>query len=260
MLSWPTGRGRTVQPKNMETNAQALKIGAVIFPGFELLDIYGPLEMLGLLRDRVSITMLAERPGEVRSNQGPKGVADAALADVSDLDVLLVPGGWGTRTEVQNEPFLDALRARAKEARFVASVCTGSALLAKAGVLDGKKATSNKLSFDWVTTQGPNVIWIREARWGGRRKYLYVVGGVGRHGHDARADPAAVRSKHESADCALGGVFLARGQDDRSFRFAGSQERKIVDGGSVCKRSHFANALHNSCHFFVPGAINLRRR
>ena len=149
----------------MNGNIEPLKIGAVLFPGFELLDIYGPLEMLGLLRERASITMLAEKRGEVRSYQGPKGVADLSLAEASSLDVLLVPGGWGTRTEVQNLPFLDLLRARAQEARFVASICTGSALLARTGILDGKRATSNKLAFDWVTTQGPNVTWIREARW-----------------------------------------------------------------------------------------------
>ena len=149
----------------MKADNQRLKIGAVIFPDFELLDIYGPLEMLGILRDRVSITMLAEKTGEVRSNQGPRGVADAALTEMSGFDILLVPGGMGTRTEVQNLPFLKALRERADEARFVASICTGSALLAKAGILDGKNATSNKLAFDWVTTQGPNVKWIREARW-----------------------------------------------------------------------------------------------
>ena len=149
----------------MESNAQPLKIGAVIFPGFELLDIYGPLEMLGLLGDRVSITMLAENAGGVKSNQGPKGVADVGLAGATGLDVLLVPGGRGTRTEVQNPVFLKLLRARADEARFVASICTGSALLAKAGVLDGRKATSNKLAFDWVTAQGPDVQWIRAARW-----------------------------------------------------------------------------------------------
>jgi len=149
----------------MEENNQRLKIGAVIFPDFELLDIYGPLEMLGLLRDRVYITMLAEQAGEVRSNQGPSGVADAALTEASRFDILLVPGGRGTRTEVLNLPFLKALRERAEESRFVASICTGSALLAKAGLLDGKKATSNKLAFDWVTTQGPNVKWVREARW-----------------------------------------------------------------------------------------------
>ena len=144
---------------------QPLKIGAVIFPGFELLDIYGPLEMLGLLRDRVSITMLGEKAGEIRSNQGPKGIADVSLADASGFDVLLVPGGSGTRVEVQNRPFLELLVTRAKEARLVASICTGSALLAKAGILDGKKATSNKLAFDWVTSQSPNVTWIKEARW-----------------------------------------------------------------------------------------------
>jgi putative intracellular protease/amidase len=149
----------------MQTNIEPLKVGAVLFPEFELLDVYGPLEMLGLLRERVSITMLAEKPGEIPSGQGPKGVADVSLADVYGLDLLLVPGGWGTRTEVHNQPFLDLLRARAQEARFVASVCTGSALLARTGILDGKRATSNKLAFAWVTTQGPKVTWIREARW-----------------------------------------------------------------------------------------------
>lgn len=149
----------------MKTNDRPLKIGAVLFPGFELLDVYGPLEMLGLLQDRVSITMLAEKRGEVRSDQGPKGVADSSLADASGFDVLLVPGGYGTRAEVRNRPFLDLLLARAKEARFVATVCTGSALLAKTGFLDGKRATSNKLVFDWATAQGPEVTWVREARW-----------------------------------------------------------------------------------------------
>lgn len=149
----------------METIPQPLKVGAVLFPAFELLDLYGPLEMLGLLGDRVSITLMAEKPGEIGSRPGPKGVADAALAEVSGLDILLVPGGWGTRTEVLNQPFLDLLRAKAEEARWVASVCTGSALLAKAGILDGRKATSNKLAFDWVKAQGPRVNWVREARW-----------------------------------------------------------------------------------------------
>jgi putative intracellular protease/amidase len=142
-----------------------LKVGALLFPGFELLDIFGPLEMLGMLGSRVAITMLAERVGEVVSNQGPKGVADLALADAANIDLLLVPGGRGTRREVGNTVLLDWLRVRANDAGYVASVCTGSALLAKAGVLDGKRATSNKLAFDWVTSQGPNVSWVRAARW-----------------------------------------------------------------------------------------------
>ncbi len=149
----------------MATPTPPLKVGAMLFQDFELLDIYGPLELLGLLRDRVSITMLAEKPGEIRSNQGPKGVADVALADASGFDIVLVPGGWGTRAGVQDAPFLAELRRLADEARYVGSICTGSALLAKAGILDGKRATSNTLAFDWVTTQGPGVTWVRQARW-----------------------------------------------------------------------------------------------
>ena len=149
----------------METNPPLLKVGAVIFPGFELLDIYGPLEMLGMLRERVSLVMLAETAGPVPNNQGPKGVADLALAEAKGIDILLIPGGWGTRKEVENTAFLDQLAILSAEAHFVASICTGSALLAKAGLLDGKKATSNKRAFDWVAAQGPRVTWIRQARW-----------------------------------------------------------------------------------------------
>src|SRR4051812_23994351 len=127
----------------MNTHTEPLKIGAILFPGFELLDIYGPLEMFGLFRERVAISMLAEKPGQIASSQGPKGVAEISLAHSLEYDVLLVPGGWGTRAEVNSEAFVDLLRARAEEARYVASICTGSALLAKTGLLDGKKATSN---------------------------------------------------------------------------------------------------------------------
>ena len=142
-----------------------LQIGTLLFPGFELLDVFGPLEMFGLLGDRVQLSMLAEQVGEVRSAQGPRSVADATLADVSDLDVLLIPGGRGTRTLVEKPGFLEQLRERSRRSRHTASVCTGSALLARAGLLDGKRATTNKLSFDWVRTQGPAVNWVQKARW-----------------------------------------------------------------------------------------------
>lgn len=158
------------QSNNMHANAQPLKIGAVIFPGFELLDIYGPLEMFGVLKDRVlrdsiTITMVAEQAGEVESAQGPKGLAESAFTEAGDFEILLVPGGPGTRTEIHNASLIDALRSLSAKARFVASICTGSALLAKAGVLDGRRATSNKIAFDWVCAQGPDVRWVREARW-----------------------------------------------------------------------------------------------
>ena len=142
-----------------------LKVAAVVFPEFELLDVYGPLELLGMLRERVSISIVAERAEAVASSQGPKTVVDSMMAEVSALDILLVPGGWGTRREVQNERLLGLLRELASKAQFVSSVCTGSALLARAGLLDGRKATSNKRAFEWAVSQGPNVTWVREARW-----------------------------------------------------------------------------------------------
>ena len=144
---------------------QPLKIGALLFAGFELLDIYGPLEMFGLLGDKISITMLAVEPGEIESSAGPMGVANESLQQAAHLDLFLIPGGIGTRTLVCDPDFLELLRKKADEARFVATICTGSALLAKTGLLDGCKATSNKLVFDWVMQQRPEVDWIRKARW-----------------------------------------------------------------------------------------------
>jgi transcriptional regulator GlxA family with amidase domain len=92
-------------------------------------------------------------------------VADTAVAYVESLDVLLVPGGWGTRREVENQALLAQLVRLAASSRFVTSVCTGSALLARAGLLDGRKATTNKRAFKWVASQGPRVEWVAEARW-----------------------------------------------------------------------------------------------
>src|SRR5574338_457732 len=79
--------------------------------------------------------------------------------------VLFVPGGMGTRREVDNPVLLGWLERRAAGATHVTSVCTGAALLARAGLLDGHRATSNKRSWDWVVSQGPRVDWVRRARW-----------------------------------------------------------------------------------------------
>jgi transcriptional regulator GlxA family with amidase domain len=159
-------------------------VGVVLFPGFEVLDVYGPLEMFAALADRpdgraggrVEISMLAENPGAVPSSQGPSSVADAALADARGPDVLLVPGGWGTRREAENAAFIGALARQCGDARFVAGVCTGSALLARAGVLDGKSATTNKRAFAWVASQGPRVNWVAQARWVEDGKYFTSSG------------------------------------------------------------------------------------
>lgn len=140
-------------------------LGVLLFPGFELLDVFGPLEMFGMLGDLVRLVLISERIGPVVSAQGPEAVASADFATHPRLDLVLVPGGIGTRKEVANQALLEWLLSVAKTAEVVASVCTGAGLLAKAGLLDGCLATTNKRAFAWVAEQGPSVHWVKQARW-----------------------------------------------------------------------------------------------
>lgn len=140
-------------------------IGALVFPGFELLDLYGPLEMFGLNRDAFEILVVAETMDPVAATPGPRTTPDEAFGDRERYDILLVPGGMGSRAGMENRVLMDWLAKQSERAEIVASVCTGSAMLAGAGVLDGKRATSNKMAWDWVVSTGPKVDWIRKARW-----------------------------------------------------------------------------------------------
>jgi len=149
-----------------------LTLGVILYPGFELLDVFGPLEMLTAVgRDRLVARIVAERAGPVPAGTvadgpvGPQVVAEFGFDDAPQLDVLLVPGGIGTFTELENANMLAFLRDRARRARVTTSVCTGSALLAKAGVLDGLRATTNKMYFSLATAQSDRVEWVQAARW-----------------------------------------------------------------------------------------------
>ena len=140
-------------------------IAALVFPGFETLDLFGPIEMFGLLQDEFSISIVAQQPGEVASAQGQRVCVDCSFNDAGNFDILLIPGGPGTRTELSNPALLDWLKTASAGAEIIMSVCTGSVLLACAGLLNGRKATSNKMSFGWVQEQGPKVDWVARARW-----------------------------------------------------------------------------------------------
>jgi transcriptional regulator GlxA family with amidase domain len=140
-------------------------LGIVLYPKFELLDVYGPVEMFGNLGTRLKVVMVAQQAGPVSSVQGPKVVADFGFDDCPPLDLMLVPGGAGTLPEMKNSVMLDWLRNRSEKTEIVMSVCSGSALLAKAGLLDGRRATSNKQYFQIAQAAGPKVEWVRKARW-----------------------------------------------------------------------------------------------
>ncbi|MCB1096633.1 MAG: DJ-1/PfpI family protein [Verrucomicrobiae bacterium] len=155
---------------------ESLTVGAVIFPGFEMLDLYGPLEMFGLAGDGFQIRIVSESGEPVESSHGPRAIADDLFSDDRRYDILLVPGGRGTRNEIHNRVILEWLKKRSWDCRFVTSVCTGSVLLAVAGVLEGRKATTNKLAFDWVASFGVNIEWQRKARWVEDGKYFTASG------------------------------------------------------------------------------------
>lgn len=146
------------------SETKKLTLGAIFYNDFELLDMYGPLEMFGIL-PLVDIVTVAEQAGPVKSAQGPKSVADYGFADCPPLDLILLPGGIGTIPELKNEAMLNFLRDRSAVAQLTMSVCSGSAILAKAGLLDGRKATSNKMWFSLATSQSDQVEWVEAARW-----------------------------------------------------------------------------------------------
>jgi putative intracellular protease/amidase len=140
-------------------------LGVVLYEGFELLDVFGPAEVFGSLGGKVKLVMVAEEAGPVKSAQGPTVLADVGFKDCPRLDLVLVPGGIGTLSELRNETLLTWIRERGDDAEIVMSVCSGSAILAKAGILDGRRATSNKRFFRLATAQSDKVEWIKEARW-----------------------------------------------------------------------------------------------
>jgi len=158
------------------STSSPIHVGAVLFDGFELLDFYGPLEMFGLLEGEAKITVVAEKPGQVRSSGGPCGVAEAAMAGSGGFDVLLIPGGIGTRKAMLNPQFLAELTRLAEASQIVATVCTGSFLLARTGLLDRRKATSNKRVFQLVKSSAPKVEWMAKARWVEDGKYFTSSG------------------------------------------------------------------------------------
>jgi len=157
-----------------ETAIPIRRVACVLFDGFTVLDMYGPVQAFGACRQIqpdgtpkrfFQCFTIGEAVGPVRAGEGPATHADHTFDEAPAWDILLVPGGFGTRAAVANEAFLKQLARASERSAITTTVCTGSALLARTGRLDGRPATSNKIAWDWVVQQGPRVKWQRRARW-----------------------------------------------------------------------------------------------
>jgi putative intracellular protease/amidase len=209
---------RPTQPEISNTTTLPTHFGLVVFPHYQALDIFGPMDLLNTLfmayRNSTVVpqfSVLSKTMDPVTSAMTAGGFGQEIMPtttfsdylvscddhmdlnttdlrkkkrsddDISDIDVLIVPGGGGTRrnlTEeinfikatypnVRNPPYCFLLTPplTTPQLKYILSVCTGATLLSRAGILDGRRATTNKAAWTWATSTGPNVDWVPTARW-----------------------------------------------------------------------------------------------
>lgn len=150
-----------------------MRLAAFIFDGITTLDVIGPLQVLSRVPG-LSITMVGKTAGPVTDRDIPlQLVADSSIADVTEADILLVPGGLGTRALVKDEEVLGWIRRIDAKSRWTTSVCTGSLLLAAAGVIAGRRSTTHWAAADMLNSLGAKFTTERVVEDG---KYIMAAG------------------------------------------------------------------------------------
>ncbi|TEA17959.1 Isonitrile hydratase [Colletotrichum sidae] len=153
--------------------------GMIIARAFEMLDVFGPLDALGMLArsyqmnlyliadtmDPVTVQPVAAAMNAKNSSFFPSILPTHTFATApKDIEVLMVPGGLWTRSPNLNAT-ISYIRATYPSLRYLVSICTGASVVARAGILDGRRATTNKASWASTVVHGPNVTWVPKARW-----------------------------------------------------------------------------------------------
>jgi len=172
------------------------RIGIFVFEGFEPIDVCGFAEAFTIARFLgthygdpppypFAVSLIARRVEKVTSVNGPSVMPDSDMEQALDdpPDLLMIPGGAGTwpLLDVKADPagvamLLDWVRHMDERVKLMTSVCTGAAVLARAGLLDGLPAATNHGAFGWVAEQGPKVLWDSVARWVDAGRYVTSAG------------------------------------------------------------------------------------
>jgi transcriptional regulator GlxA family with amidase domain len=172
------------------------RIGIFVYEGFEPIDVFGFAEAFTIARFLgtgygdpgpypFAVTLIGHRVNAVRSANGPQVLPDWDMKQAlgESPDVLMIPGGGGTwpLLDEKRDPagvaaLLDWVRQMDQRVKLMTSVCTGAAVLARAGLLDGKPAATNHGAFAWVTQQGPSVLWDSVSRWVDTGRYATSAG------------------------------------------------------------------------------------
>ncbi len=131
------------------------KVGILLFNEVEVLDFAGPFEVFSITNYPESnfkpfdVKTVAQSREIIRARNGLQVVPDCCFADNPEFDILIVPGGYGAeQIEINNVLVIDWLKEQMTKVKLMASVCTGAFLLAKAGLLDGKKVTTHWMDID----------------------------------------------------------------------------------------------------------------
>lgn len=131
-----------------------MQVAIALFPRTTALDSIGPYEVLQRIPS-IDVVFVGHRRGEIRTDNGMLGlICDATFEEVTEPDVVVVPGGVGTRALIKDAEILDWVRGVHQQTLFTTSVCTGSLVLAAAGLLDGLTATTHWSTRDILASLG----------------------------------------------------------------------------------------------------------
>lgn len=138
-----------------------MNVAILIFDDVEVLDFCGPFEVFSVAGQRdglkpFNVFLVSETGNTILARNNFSVNPEYSITECPTPDILLVPGGFGTRAQFKNELILDWIRETAQQSEYLLSVCTGALLLGKAGLLDGLKSTTHHLAFDELRQAAPS--------------------------------------------------------------------------------------------------------